>query len=441
MCQPLYQNFGLTINLDPQCYNLGLAESKISGRELRAIAWFVTYLSIATNAPNKAAVKDFISSLQIKSEGNISRFLGSVLEAAKQIPTRFKVGGYSKDSPLEEVQRSLAITEVARLYALSDDGKKAAEIAIEANISLNKLSNYGVIGWMIEYGGHDGISGARECLAAAVKNGRNQHYSTYVLSLIAVKEAENGDFIHASYDLEAVLKSHEVVNRPLDDLYDGDLADTLIQIAKFQAKYGENEESRRSLLKAMKLVKERYPEGEKISHYRMLAEAQARCLDVTGAQATYNAYLKNDADIFSDALKKYIAIAQGIKGDIANAKATADTIKNQNLKDDAQQAIIFNTKQSLSANSGNLTYIDNETRTRSIDYFDWITRLGINSPGDEAFLNSPLFLDLSSYIKSLPTGDPQKTFDGLLNTASKLVEMHKSIAKDVELANNHKPES
>jgi len=41
-------------------FNLGLAESKIPGRELRAIAWFGAYLASTTNAPNAAAVKDQI---------------------------------------------------------------------------------------------------------------------------------------------------------------------------------------------------------------------------------------------------------------------------------------------------------------------------------------------------------------------------------------------
>jgi len=69
-------------------YNLGLAESKIPGRELRAIAWFGAYLAAATNAPNAAAVNDFITELQIKSEGNINRLIKSVQDAAS--PSLFR---------------------------------------------------------------------------------------------------------------------------------------------------------------------------------------------------------------------------------------------------------------------------------------------------------------------------------------------------------------
>src|ERR1700681_1740199 len=65
-------------------YNLGLAESRIPGRELRAIAWFGAYLAAAPNAPNAAAVDDFVVGLQIKSQGNLKRVLKSVQDAARQ---------------------------------------------------------------------------------------------------------------------------------------------------------------------------------------------------------------------------------------------------------------------------------------------------------------------------------------------------------------------
>lgn len=62
-------------------YNLGLAESKMPGRELRAIAWFGAYLSATPNAANAAAVKDKIAELQIKNEGNTSRLIKTLEDA------------------------------------------------------------------------------------------------------------------------------------------------------------------------------------------------------------------------------------------------------------------------------------------------------------------------------------------------------------------------
>src|SRR5437762_3013219 len=69
-------------------YNLGLAESKMPGRELRAIAWFGAYLSATRNAPNAAAVKDKIAELQIKNEGNTSRLINQVQEIALQLKVK-----------------------------------------------------------------------------------------------------------------------------------------------------------------------------------------------------------------------------------------------------------------------------------------------------------------------------------------------------------------
>jgi len=67
-------------------YNLGLAESKFPGRELRAICWFGAYLAATTNAPNADAVKDAITGLQIKSDGNIKRLIKTVQDADDQLP-------------------------------------------------------------------------------------------------------------------------------------------------------------------------------------------------------------------------------------------------------------------------------------------------------------------------------------------------------------------
>ena len=72
---------------DPVVYlNLGLAESKISGRELRAMAWFGAYLTAYPHAPNAAAVKEQIAVLEVRNESNVSRLIKTVQDAAGQLP-------------------------------------------------------------------------------------------------------------------------------------------------------------------------------------------------------------------------------------------------------------------------------------------------------------------------------------------------------------------
>jgi|CXWL01.1.fsa_nt_gi tetratricopeptide (TPR) repeat protein len=48
--------------------NLGIAESKILSRELRAMAWFGAYLAAYPNAPNAAAVNEQIAVLDVRNQ-------------------------------------------------------------------------------------------------------------------------------------------------------------------------------------------------------------------------------------------------------------------------------------------------------------------------------------------------------------------------------------
>lgn len=51
-------------------FDLGLAEAKISGRDLRAMAWFEAYLALAPGAPNAAAVRQQIKNLDTAAQTN-----------------------------------------------------------------------------------------------------------------------------------------------------------------------------------------------------------------------------------------------------------------------------------------------------------------------------------------------------------------------------------
>lgn len=94
--------------------NLGLAESKIPGRELRAIAWFGAYLAAYPKAPNAAAVKEQIAVLEVKNKSNVLRVLKSTQDAASQLPD--SAGDY-------------ALHDLAWLYAKAGDIPTAMKIA------------------------------------------------------------------------------------------------------------------------------------------------------------------------------------------------------------------------------------------------------------------------------------------------------------------------
>jgi uncharacterized protein (TIGR03067 family) len=101
-------------------FNLGLAESKIPGRELRAIAWFGAYLCAAPNAPNAAAVKDQIDALDIKDQSNLSHLIQSLQDSVvvNQAPH------HDNDLPMWATH----LTDIAELWARSGDMTAALKI-------------------------------------------------------------------------------------------------------------------------------------------------------------------------------------------------------------------------------------------------------------------------------------------------------------------------
>ncbi len=78
----------------PEIYfNLGLAESKIPGRELRAIAWFCAYLAANPSAPNATAIKQQITTLDVTNQSNVLRLLKTSQDATDQVSGQYHVIG------------------------------------------------------------------------------------------------------------------------------------------------------------------------------------------------------------------------------------------------------------------------------------------------------------------------------------------------------------
>ena len=101
--------------------NLGLAESRIPGRELRAIAWFGAYLAAYPDAQNAAAVKEQIAVLDVRNQSNVSRLIKAVQDAASQLPaTDYRDGLFFVNGSLPPV---------AILWAEAGDIKAALKVA------------------------------------------------------------------------------------------------------------------------------------------------------------------------------------------------------------------------------------------------------------------------------------------------------------------------
>jgi tetratricopeptide (TPR) repeat protein len=109
--------------------SLGIAESKMPGRELRAIAWFGAYLAASPDAPNAAAVKEQIAVLEVKSQSDLSRLIKVVQDAAGQIREEPPPTSMARD-------KSYILNQVSMLWLAVGDtarAQKAAELIQTAN--------------------------------------------------------------------------------------------------------------------------------------------------------------------------------------------------------------------------------------------------------------------------------------------------------------------
>lgn len=123
----------LTPNAPEIYYNLGLAESKIPGRELRAVVWFGAYLDKDPGAANAALVKKQMRALCAKNQSNLSILLNLAEDAAAQI---FQTLGNKQGEELTyrgdiliRDKKSNNLQHVARLWAESGDITAALKTA------------------------------------------------------------------------------------------------------------------------------------------------------------------------------------------------------------------------------------------------------------------------------------------------------------------------
>ena len=207
--------------------NLGIAESKIPGRELRAIAWFGAYLAASPDALNAAAVKQQIAVLDVRTQSNLTRFLKTVQHAASQ---------------MQGDKKTESLARMAGLWA------KAGDIAA----ALNAASLCG-----------DSASG-----------------KSYAYSVVAEVHAMGGDITGAWKTADMIPRKTEEIRRDLSYL-----ARAHIAIAEAQTRAGDFAGAQKTfdlVQRNAKLI----PAFNRSDTLRALAEAQARSGDFAGAQKT-----------------------------------------------------------------------------------------------------------------------------------------------------------
>jgi len=251
---------------DPEIiFNLGLAESKISGHEMRAIAFSKMYLAADSNAAHAGVAKEQIVNMEVK----IEVMMNKTLSQAQSMVPQFS-GDYEKWSAISKIgvaQAKSGDLSGAKQTALQLPGKADSQIAYIAKA----VAEAGDITLGKEILGR--IEGAV--------------WRSHVYQEIAVLQANAGDIAGAQYTLSYAT-------------YPGYKHNGLIAIARAQAKAGKDREAKQTLISAIDSITANTQSYDKAhcSEYHSVGKAQNEIGDFEGALQTANMINQADKSIF-----------------------------------------------------------------------------------------------------------------------------------------------
>ena len=364
-------------------YNLGLAESKIPGRELRAIAWFGAYLAATPNAPNAAAVNDAIVALQIKNQGNLNRLIETAQNAVPQkgfydaMRFGWVAGLWAENGNMTAALKIVASNEDYWKDMASRSPAQDFE-SISASERVDKEEDYKAIAEGQAAAGN--IAGAQKSADLLSETGI---FKMEALEAIAVEQIRGGDVAGAEKTFASALTTADHIQ---DDETNG--------------------------------VKD-YEREQALS---ALATVQAKVGDIMGAQKTIE-LVKDDPTIWwKGPAQVAIVTAQRTAGDHTGAQKTIDLMSNGRYRQEAQ--------------TEGWVRFPVVTRPPKPVLSDWLKKLDDDGQGyvtfesdtddephaDYCALGTYPFLDLPGYLKTLaPFGDPEKIFEALYDTADRIV--------------------
>jgi tetratricopeptide (TPR) repeat protein len=298
-------------------FNLGLAESKIPGRELRAICWFAAYLATSPGAPNKAAILDQIKLLEVKNQSHFQR-ISEAMERGANIAdknekdfwcdiTRFWI----ETDELTEAVR--AVEKTSACYAKNE--------LVQALIKKGDLTQ-------------------AEKVAATITGLSAESLKAQVIIASADDRIRAGETKSAQEILQNVLNFKEQINY-------WDYIRMSAKVAQLQAKIGDAA-GVKATIEALKQISQKYSDVKFLVN---VADLQANAGDINGARETLLA-AHNSADKISsssnsndyyafdsksDSLKE-MALQEAKIGDTDLALKTVQSItrgyyKNDTLKD------------------------------------------------------------------------------------------------------------
>ena len=198
-------------------FNLGLAESKIAGRELRAMAWFGAYLAASPDAANAGAVRTQIKELDVKNLSSLTRLLRTTEDAAKQLvePASYIPGSiavlWTKSGDLESAfqfansiqgyPKSRAQAAIAGAQAKAGDFAGAQRTADSIQDASDKdLAQKAIAEAQAKAGDFAGAQKTVDSIRSEYSKGNTQKD-------IAQVQAEAGDFVAAQMTVDGIQRA------------------------------------------------------------------------------------------------------------------------------------------------------------------------------------------------------------------------------------------
>jgi tetratricopeptide (TPR) repeat protein len=325
--------------------SLGQAEAKIPGREMRAICWLGAYLAARPTAPDAAAVRSEIDSLQAKSRAKILAVIQSAEDVVRQMPS-----GEDRDRAL---QRLASIWES---WGDETRAQKVIDLIDGPSPKSDALSNLATAyaekaGKQFEAGD---LPGSQVSLVSAQKAAQQQHdmyprsesFPQYRIAMahltIARQEIRTGDITGAHASMAVALGIADSINDEWCSETKAAIATTEIGLGRVHLKSGDTPGSRESFAHALKLADFVQRPNEKYELLMDMADAQTKAGDLEGARASLVAALPL-VTVYNDAghARMEIVRAQVKAGDLVAAKKTADLIVEgePSWKYDARRAI------------------------------------------------------------------------------------------------------
>lgn len=370
---------------------LGVAESKLPGRELRAVAWLSAYRTVLPGAPNAAKVKRQIDELRASNSKTVVTLVQSALKAGKKIsnPAYRKRSGElaaeagdlasalaiasQENEPFDkctlltcvvnkQLERSDFNSAIETADAMNDLSWKArtlaaiaqaqqktdaaaardtSRLALDAAATLSVSSRTHIMTLIGMVNARAGaVSEAKEILEAAAALAESEedlYWRWTMLVQVAVAQIEIDDTAGANATLNSGVKHAIFVKDP------GSRCRAQTAFAELQLKMGSTEDAKATLAAATQSAEVTTSAAEKGPALVQITELWIKAGASASARTSVAEVLKAaslmDADYKKEEVLGLLVKAQLELGDIADAQAIFKLLSNRSYMSDAQRNI------------------------------------------------------------------------------------------------------